>query len=136
MSSYNKIILLGNITRDIKLNYTTDNIAVADFGLATNRKYKKKDGTEVNDVCFVDVTAFGSMAETINKYLVKGDPILIDGRLSFNRWEYEGKKFSKHLVIVESFKFSPKGEKQAAQAAAPASINNEYDPNDPDDIPF
>lgn len=137
MSSFNKVILLGNITRDIKMSYTPNQTAVADFGLAVNRKYKKKDGGEVDEVCFIDVVAFGKTAETIDKYLGKGDPILAEGRLAFDQWEHEGRKHSKHKMIIENFQFLPKAEKQQEPEPTPEpATSNTYDPDNPDEIPF
>ena len=135
--NFNRIILAGNITRDIKMSYTPNQTAVADFGLAVNRKYTKKDGGEVDEVCFIDVVAFGKTAETIDKYLGKGDPILLEGRLDFSQWEYEGKKYSKHKMIIENFQFLPKAEKQPEPEPTPEpAANNTYNANLPDDIPF
>lgn len=84
MSSFNKILLMGNLTRDPQLSYTPTNTAVADFGLATNRKWTSKDGTQKEDTCFVDCRAFAKTAENINKYLKKGMPVFIEGRLTFD----------------------------------------------------
>ena len=104
--SYNKVILLGNMTRDPELRYTPSQTAVVDFGLATNRKWKSQDGTEKEEVCFIDCTMFGRRAEVINKYLSKGSPIFIEGRLSFESWQaQDGSKRSKLKVTVENFEF-------------------------------
>lgn len=102
MSSYNRVILLGNLTRDPELKYTQNNVPLCSFGMALNRK--RKD--EAEEVCFVDVTVFGRQAETINSYMSKGRQILIEGRLKFDRWEdSEGKSRSKLSVICEHFSF-------------------------------
>jgi len=137
--NFNKIILAGNITRDIEMRYTPNQTAVAEFGLAVSRKYTKKDGGEVDETCFVDVTAFGPTAETINKYLGKGDPVLIEGWLSFKQWEYKGRKYSKHQVIVDRFQFIPKGERRQEtewESESTPMTSNIYNPDEPDDIPF
>jgi len=106
MASYNKVILLGNLTRDPQLRYTPNQTAVVDIGLAVNRRWKDQSGQMREDVCFVDCTAFGKRGETINKYCKKGNPLLVEGRLVFDSWEaQDGSKRSKHKVTVESFQF-------------------------------
>ena len=107
MSSFNKVILMGNITRDPQLKYLPSQTAVCEFGIAVNRKYKTASGEERDDVCFVDVSAFGKTGEVINQYLHKGDPIHIEGRLKFDSWEDKtsGGKRSKLSVIIDSFQF-------------------------------
>lgn len=108
MASYNKVILLGNLTRDPQLSYTPNQTAVVDFGLAVNRKWKSQDGEAKEEVCFVDCRAFGKTAENLNKYLAKGNPLFIEGRLSFDSWTaQDGTKRSRHRVIVEGFQFLP-----------------------------
>ena len=123
----NKIFLIGNLTRDPQLSYTPNQTAVVDFGIAVNRKWKGQDGSEKDDVCFVDCRMFGKRAEVINKYMSKGKPLFIEGRLSYDQWEaQDGTKRSKHRVTVENFQFMPDGQRQQGQQQA----------NDPDDIPF
>ncbi len=108
MASFNKILLLGNLTRDPQLTYTPNQTAVVDFGLATNRKWTAQDGSQREETCFVDCRAFGRMAENINKYLTKGRLIFIEGRLTFDSWTaQDGSKRSKHRVTVETFQFLP-----------------------------
>ena len=104
--NYNKIMLGGNLTRDPKLSYLPSQMAVVDFGMAVNRKWKSKAGDQKEEVCFVDCVAFGKTAENLNKYLHKGDPIFIEGRLQFDSWQaQDGTIRSKHKVIVSSFQF-------------------------------
>ena len=111
--NFNRIILAGNLTRDPQLSYTPNQTAVVDFGLAVNRKWKK-DGEDKSEVCFVDCVAFGRTAENINKYVVKGDPLFVEGRLSLDMWTTEdGTKRSKHKVIVENFQFLKKANRDA-----------------------
>jgi single-strand DNA-binding protein len=141
MSSFNKILLMGNLTRDPQLTYTPTNTAVADFGLATNRKWTGKDGSQKEETCFVDCRAFGKQAENINKYLKKGMPVFIEGRLSFDSWtSQDGTKRSKHRVTVESFKFVGGGGSAASaagQAEPQAAEESESQPQKgDDDIPF
>lgn len=100
---YNKVIIVGNLTRDVDLRYLPSGSAVATLGLASNRRYNKQDGTKGEEVCFIDVKIFGRSAEVANQYLKKGSKILIDGRLSFESWtDQSGQKRSKHSVVAES----------------------------------
>jgi len=113
--NFNKIILGGNITRDLQLSYLPSQTAVVDFGIAVNRKWKSREGEQKEEVCFVDCRAFGKTAENINKYLSKGDPIFIEGRLTYNAWTaQDGTKRSKHLVTIENFQFLAQREKPEA----------------------
>ena len=131
MPNFNRVILAGNITRDVQLTYLPSQTAVADFGLAINRKWKGSDGQEKTEVCFIDLQAFGKTAENLNKYVGKGDPLLIEGRLQFNSWTAsDGTKRSKHRVIVDSFQFLSSGE-----AKPDDKEFDEPSPND-DDCPF
>jgi single-strand DNA-binding protein len=108
MANFNKVILLGNLTRDPQLSYLPSQTAVVDFGLAMNRKWKSQDGSMKEDTCFVDCQAFGKTAETINKYCKKGNPLFVEGRLKFDSWTaQDGTKRSKHRVTVENFQFMP-----------------------------
>ncbi len=108
MVSFNKVILMGNLTKDPEVRYTPNGIAVASFSLAVNRKYKQ--GNELKEeVCFIDVVVFGKQAESSGQYLSKGAGVIIDGRLSQRRWEGEdGQKRNKHEVIAQSIQFLPK----------------------------
>ena len=107
MANYNKIMLMGNMTRDPQLSYLpSSQTAVVEFGLAVNRKWTGKDGSKKEDTCFIDCRAFGKTAETINKYCNKGKPIFVEGRLTFDTWTaQDGSKHSKHRVTVETFQF-------------------------------
>lgn len=108
MAGFNKIFLLGNLTRDPQLSYTPSQTAVVDFGLATNRRWTGQDGSQRQDTCFVDCRAFGRQAENINKFLTKGRAVFIEGRLSFESWTaQDGTKRSRHRVTVENFQFLP-----------------------------
>jgi len=104
---YNKVILIGNLTRDIELRYTPSGTAVAKFGLATNRVYSDPVTKEKKqEVMFIDITVFGRAAETANQYLRKGSQVLVEGRLSLNQWtDQTGQKRSKHEIIAENVKF-------------------------------
>ena len=122
MANYNKVILIGNLTRDPQLRYTPSQVAVCDFGVAVNRQWTGQDGQQRKEVCFVDCTAWARQAETIQKYMNKGRPIFIEGRLTFRQWDGpDGKKRSKLEVTVERFQFlgSPRGG-AAGAGGAPA----------------
>lgn len=100
---FNKVIIVGNLTRDVELKYLPSGSAVATIGLASNRRYKKQDGSNAEETCFVDVKLFGRTAEVANQYLKKGSQILIDGRLNFESWtDANGQKRSKHTITAES----------------------------------
>lgn len=105
MASFNKIILMGNLTRDPQIRYLPSQMAVVDFGLAVNHKFKTKDGEEREDVLFIDCNAFGRQAEVINQYCTKGKPLLVEGRLKLDSWEDKqgGGKRSKHTVVIDNF---------------------------------
>jgi single-strand DNA-binding protein len=106
MASFNKVILMGNLTRDPQLRYLPNNTAVCDFGLAVNRRWRDRDGNQHDEVCYVDLAAFGRQAEVINQYMSKGRPMLVDGRLKFDSWTgQDGQKRSKLSVVVENFQF-------------------------------
>lgn len=98
MASYNRVILLGNITRDFEVKYLQSGTAVTEIGLAVNEKYKNQSGEWVEEVTFVDVTLWGRTAEIAGEYLSKGSPVLIEGRLKLDRWEKDGQKHSKLRV--------------------------------------
>ena len=148
MANLNKVMLMGNLTRDPQLSYLPSQTPVVEFGLATTRKYKKQDGSQGEDVCFVDCQMFGKRAEVINQYLKKGSPLFVEGRLKFDSWEKDGQKRSKLRVFVENFEFLGKGGGQGGgqgggnqgdgNQSAPASSAPEmpYGGGMDDDIPF
>ena len=106
MANFNKIMLIGNLTRDPQLSYTPNQTPVVDFGIATNRKWTGQDGSQRDETCFVDCRMFGKRAEVVNKYCKKGNPLFVEGRLTFDSWEaQDGTKRSKHRVTVENFEF-------------------------------
>ena len=96
MANFNKVILMGNLTRDVELRHTQGGMAIAKFGMAVNRKSSTRDGEQRESTCFVDLTAFGKQAELLNQYVRKGSPLFIDGRLEYSTWEsQDGGKRSK-----------------------------------------
>ena len=104
---FNKVILIGNLTRDVELRYTPNGTAIAKFGLATNRTYKDTlTGENKQEVMFIDITVFGRSAEIANQYLSKGRRVLIEGRLVLDQWvDSTGQKRSKHSVVAERVQF-------------------------------
>ncbi|OHB67769.1 MAG: hypothetical protein A2V70_19125 [Planctomycetes bacterium RBG_13_63_9] len=112
MPSYNSVTMLGNLTRDVQLSYTPNSTAVADFGLAVNRKWNGADGQVKEEVCFIDCRAFGKLAEVVNKYMHKGSLLLVHGHLTFEQWEGKDPghtRHSKHRLTVETAQFMPDG---------------------------
>jgi single-strand DNA-binding protein len=105
--SFNKVILLGNLTRDVELRHTPNNQAVANVGIAVNRRYKTDSGEQREEVTFVDLEAWGKTAEVMSQYLSKGRPVFIEGRLKLDTWQdkQSGENRSKMKVVVESFQF-------------------------------
>jgi single-strand DNA-binding protein len=100
---YNKVILAGNLTRDIEIRYTQGGMAIASTGIASNRKFKSATGEQKEEVLFIDLTFFGRTAEIANQYLKKGSKVLVDGRLKLDSWTaQDGSKRSKHSVTVEN----------------------------------
>ena len=100
---FNRIIMLGNITRECELRYLQNGGAVCTTGLATNRRYKKQDGSPSEDVCFIDITFFGRTAEIANQYVSRGKKVLDEGRLKLEQWtDQNGAKRSKHSITVET----------------------------------
>lgn len=135
--SFNRIIIIGNLTREPALTYLPNQTPVVEFGLANNRKYKAADGSQKEEVCFVDCRAYGKTADTITQWFHRGDPILIEGRLQFDQWQADdGSKRSKHRVLIERFEFLPSSKQQTTdKTQSPAEQERPYTPPD-DDVPF
>lgn len=123
---FNKVILVGNLTRDPELRYLQSNSAVCNTGIAVNRKYKLQTGEQKEEVCFVDIALFGRTAEIANQYLKKGSKVLVEGRLKLDQWnDQSGAKRSRHSVVVESLKMlDSKGSQDSYQQP-----NNDYQQN-------
>ena len=154
MANFNKVLLMGNLTRDPQLSYLPSQTAVVDFGLAINRQWTGQDGSKREETCFVDCRAFGKQAETFNKYMSKGKPVFVEGRLTYDSWTaQDGSKKSRLRVTVEGFQFlggapsGPEGRpggaggrEPAEQHGAPAEAGPmpSGEPGRPpeDDIPF
>ncbi|MBR7117958.1 MAG: single-stranded DNA-binding protein [Helicobacteraceae bacterium] len=108
---FNKVIIVGNLTRDVELKYLPSGSAAATIGLASNRKFKKQDGTMADETCFVDVKLFGRTAEVANQYLKKGSQILIEGRLVLETWnDATGAKRNKHSIMAENMQMLGKAQ--------------------------
>lgn len=140
MSSFNKVILMGNLTRDPEIRVTGGGMAVGTFSLAINNRTRGSDDKE--DVSYIDCVAFGKQADFVKDYLSKGMPILLEGRLQQNRWEQEGQKRSKIEVIVATVTFVGPPKRSSA-GADPSHRQDSYaDPGNESmlqsesDIPF
>jgi len=131
MASFNKVLLMGNLTRDPELRFTSNGSALAKFGLAVNRKYKAGEEWK-EEVCFVDITVWGKQAENCAEYLSKGRPVFIDGRLQFSTWETDdGQKRNKLEVVANSVQFLGQG-----GGGKPGMQPDMEDAPVKDDIPF
>ena len=105
MANFNKVLLMGNLTRDVELRYTQGGTAVAKLGMAINRKFTA-NGESRETTCYVDLTAFGRQAEVLNQYMSKGRPLFVEGRLEYSTWEtQEGQKRNKLEVVIDNFQF-------------------------------
>lgn len=143
MASYNKVILVGNLTRDPELRYTPQGSAVCEFGIAVNEKYTGQDGQKVEKVHFFDIVAWQKTAELVTKYCKKGTPLLVDGKLIQDRWQDQqsGQNRSKVKITAERIQFlgqRPNGQAAPAPAAAPAGqgqVEEPYVAPDPE-LPF
>ena len=158
MASFNKVVLVGNLTRDPELRYTPKGTAIAKIGLAVNRVWTNEAGEKKEEVTFVDVDVFGRTAENVGQYMRKGRPILIEGRLKLDQWDDKqtGQKKSKLGVVAETVQFlgsaqggeggggggaapaAPRAPRPAAAApSAPVAEPIEGDgPPESDDVPF
>lgn len=120
MANFNRVILLGNLTRDVELRYTSRQTAVTDIGLAVNDRRKSAEGEWVEETTFVDVTLWGRTAEIASQYLGKGSPVLVEGRLKLDTWETDGQKRSKLHVVGDRMQMiggrSPRGSSGGAPA--------------------
>jgi len=122
---YNKVILVGNLTRDIELRYSQGGMGIASTAIATSRKFTS-NGEKKEEICFVDITFFARSAEVANQYLRKGSKILVEGRLNFEQWvDQNGQKRSKHSVVVETMQMlDSKGDNQGASQGGYNANNN------------
>ncbi|MCD6051578.1 MAG: ssb [Verrucomicrobia bacterium] len=130
MASFNKVILIGNLTRDPELKYTPKGTAVAKIGLAVNRSWKTDTGETREEVTFIDVDAFGRQAEVIGQYLKKGRPLMVEGRLKLDQWDDKttGQKRSRLGVVLESFQFLDSG--RGGEGGGAGAEGGEYAPRE------
>ena len=152
---YNKVVLIGNLTKDIELKYLPSGSAVATSSVATSHKYKSASGEQKDEVCFLDFTIFGKMGEVANQYLKKGSKVLLEGRLKFEQWTVQdGSNRSRHILSVDTMKMLDSKDKSENQGQnynqePPVVYENNYNqskPNvehripeidiDEDEIPF
>ena len=106
MPNLNRVLLMGNLTRDPEMRYTPNNLAIVKIGLAVNRRWRNPEGEQQEETTFIDCDGFGRTAELINQYMRKGRPIFIDGRLKLDQWQdKEGQNRSKLKVVIENFQF-------------------------------
>ena len=150
---FNKIILAGNLTRDVEVKYSGASLAIGNTGIAVNRKFKNKMGENKEEVLFVDLTFFGRTAEIANQYLKKGSKVLVDGKLKLDQWtDTSGQKRSKHSITVESLQMLDSkqerdeldrggyvghgGQEYEAKEKPPVQTTQETTIEDEGDIPF
>ncbi len=153
MGNFNKVLLMGNLTRDVELRSVNSGQQVAAFGLAINRYWYTPDGEKREETTFVDCEAWGKTAETLSRFLSKGRPVFVEGRLKLDQWEKEGQKFSKLRVVVETFQFvdskgggagtsgggydASTGESRPSRSSAPSGRSSNTHQSVPEeDIPF
>jgi single-strand DNA-binding protein len=120
---YNKVILVGRLTRDVELKYLPSGSSVANFGLATSRNWKDQNtGEKKEETMFIDITVFGKGAEIANQYLKKGNRVLVEGRLSLDQWQdSEGNKRSRHKIIADNVQFMETKAESMASASSSSS---------------
>lgn len=120
MANFNKVYLIGNLTRDPELRVTPKGTAICQFGMAVNRQFKDESGAMRDDTTFVDIEAWGKQGETISKFCTKGKPLFVEGRLKFDQWEDKtsGQKRSKLKVVLEGFQFLGTGQRDGAPGGA------------------
>ena len=143
--NFNKVFLMGNLTRDIELKHTPSDQSVATIGLAVNRRYTTKEGEKREETTFVDCEAWGRTAEVMSQYLRKGRPVFIEGRLKLDQWDDKetGNKRSKLKVVIDNFQFVDSRGGDGGERPAPAAAGarqggggTDHPPVDESDIPF
>jgi single-strand DNA-binding protein len=154
MPSFNRVILIGNLTRDPELRYIPSGTAVTEIGLAVNERRKGPNGEKIDEVNFIDVTLWGRTAEIVSEYLGKGSPVLVEGKLKQDRWEKDGQKHSKLKVVGDRIEFiggkegsggggggggsysSSSSDEPHYSSSAPASSSRQAPPPPDSDLPF
>ncbi|OGV68102.1 MAG: hypothetical protein A2283_18870 [Lentisphaerae bacterium RIFOXYA12_FULL_48_11] len=135
MSSLNKVLLIGNLTKDPELRPLKSGMNVANMRLAISEKYKSKDGKNVETVCYVDVEAWSKLADICGQYLTKGSPVMVEGMLKMDEWEKDGQKRSKLLVRANNIEFLGKSKKAEGETNQNEPAE-EPDNNEEDKLPF
>ncbi len=147
MASFNKVILMGNLTRDPEVRYTSGGTAVTDLRLAVNRTYRSASGEDKEETVFVSCDVWGRQAETSGEYLSKGSQVLVEGRLKLDEWEKDGQKFSRLGVTAERVQFLGSPRRSSAPGDAPPDAGSgprppsggrgqDFSGEEEDDIPF
>lgn len=155
MPNLNKVMIMGNLTRDPELRYTPSNTPVVQIGIAVNRRWRSNEGEQQEETTFIDCEGWGRTAEVINEYLRKGRPIFVEGRLKLDQWDdKEGNKRSKLKVVIETFQFVDSkggdeggggggynsggggGGRRSGGSRSSAPTNEPHQPVDEEDIPF
>ena len=127
---YNKVILVGNLTRDVEVRYTPGGTAVGNSGIAVNRKFKSATGEQKDETMFIDITFFGRTAEIASQYLRKGSKVLVDGRLKLDQWTaQDGSKRSKHTITVENLQMLGSRDENAQTGTNSSYGNPQGSPN-------
>ncbi len=130
MLSLNKVFISGNLTRDPEVRYLSSGQAVADLRLASNRRYKTQQGEDKEEVCYINVSAWGRQAETCGQYLSKGSPVFVEGRLRYEEWEKDGQKNSRISITAERVQFMGSPRSGGEYSDAPESRSESRDPAD------
>jgi single-strand DNA-binding protein len=148
MANFNKVLLMGNLTRDPDVRTTPSGVKIAKLGLAVNRRFRTRDDETREETTFVDIDAFGNQAEIIERYCQKGSPLFIEGRLRLDQWESNtGEKRSKLTVVMENFQFLGSGGSSEGSQQSSARADHDERPSDSgtaqksdgsidDDVPF
>ncbi len=135
MAYLNKVFLIGNLTRDPELRVTPKGTAICQFGLAVNRQFKDESGATRDETTFIDIEAWGKQGELVAKYLTKGSPAMVEGRLKLDQWEdkQSGQKRSKLKVVLDNVQFlSTRGGAGGGAAGAPGAPADDIDQTSPE----
>ena len=141
MASYNKVILMGNLTRDPEVRYTASGTAIVKFGLAVNRRFQDSEGNWQEEPTFIDITMFGKRGEAFSRFHTKGKPAFIEGHLRLDNWEDKqtGQKGSKLYVVADNWEFVGRGREGGGGGGGGGGGSRSYEPAPAaldDDTPF
>jgi len=132
MASFNKVILVGNLTRDPETRVTANGLTICKLGLAVSRVFSTREGERKEETTFIDIDAFGKQAEVLTKYLRKGSPLMVEGRLKLDQWESsEGQKRSKLGVVLENFQFLGGGRDSDSSSSGSSGSSGGYEDSSP-----